>query len=442
MRAVKTTRFRHSFISHANQDHLEESRLLYVLGELAPKDQILLEQHSQVCRECRDSIREFEKLILFDLPAAAVIRSDGSVAEGPPSVDPDQLLAEVRERARKDLRYGPSQSYLENPIQPACAVHWRQRVAQTFRSAVPAAGWAVAAALLLWSAWTRFPAPHAKATVQTESVASSISLPNVAKVERRLDVAQDQTEVLAKKLSQAESRARHARLAYSRLNMLYETTNEIYSASQGELRQEKAKLTEQTEDLQRTRDALKDQVAAKDSLQRRLSEVSSRLEKQQDELAHVESVAASVPATFPSSEQTVGSTEAKEILGARDLHIVDVYDVDHSGNSSAVYGRVYYVNHSQLIFYAFDLSKLDRKHKAVAFQAWGYLQPDSSAVQNLGLFYLDNATLNRWTLRVSDPQVLSRIDTLFVTVEPPGGSRFPRGQRLLKASLAGPPNHP
>ncbi len=439
---MKKTRFGHSFVSHANQDHLEELRLLFVLGELAPKDQILLEQHSRVCRECRDSIQEFERLIFFDLPAAAVIRSDGSVPERPPSVDPDQLLAEVRERARKDLPYGPSQSYAEHPINSACAGHRLQRAAQNFRFAVPAAGWAVAAALLLWSAWTRVPAPHAKASVQTESAAGSISLPNVAKLERRVDVAQSKNQVLAKKLSQAESRARRARLAYSRLNMLYEETSGTYSVSQGELRQEEAKLTEQTEDLERTRDALKDQVAAKESLQRRLSEVSSRLERQRDELAHVEHVAASVPATFPASEQTVGGTEAKEILGARDLHIVDVYDVDHSGNSSAVYGRVYYVNHSQLIFYAFDLSKLDRKHKAVAFQAWGYLQPDSSAVQNLGLFYLDNATLNRWTLRVSDPQVLSRIDTLFVTVEPPGGSRFPRGQRLLKASLAGPPNHP
>jgi hypothetical protein len=79
---------------------------------------------------------------------------------------------------------------------------------------------------------------------------------------------------------------------------------------------------------------------------------------------------------------------------------------------------------------------------AAAFQAWGFRQPHSTTAESLGLFYLDNASLNRWTLRVSDPQVLSRIDTLFVTVEPPGGSRFPKGRRLLLASLAGPANHP
>jgi hypothetical protein len=55
---------------------------------------------------------------------------------------------------------------------------------------------------------------------------------------------------------------------------------------------------------------------------------------------------------------------------------------------------------------------------------------------------MDNATLNRWALRVSDPLLLSRIDTLFVTLEPPGGSSSPKGKKLLMASLAGPANHP
>jgi hypothetical protein len=142
------------------------------------------------------------------------------------------------------------------------------------------------------------------------------------------------------------------------------------------------------------------------------------------------------------SEPALEGNEAKDILGARELHIVDVYDVDNAGKSSRAYGRVYYVNRSLLVFYAFDLSRLESHHMAVAFQAWGFRQPQSTAAESLGLFSMDNATLNRWTLRVSDPQLLARIDTLFVTVEPPGGSRFPKGRRLLMASLAGPANHP
>jgi hypothetical protein len=177
-------------------------------------------------------------------------------------------------------------------------------------------------------------------------------------------------------------------------------------------------------------------------LQGQLSEVYDRLQKNSAEVARLERVAATTTARLPVAEKQIDDSEAKEILGARELHLVDVFDVDNAGKSSRAFGRVYYVDRSLLVFYAFDLSKLERNHKAVAFQAWGFRQPQSTNAESLGLFYMDNAMLNRWTLRISDPQLLSRIDTLFVTVEPPGGSRFPKGRRLLMASLAGPANHP
>jgi len=187
---------------------------------------------------------------------------------------------------------------------------------------------------------------------------------------------------------------------------------------------------------------LKEEIAEGDTLRGKLTDVYDRLDKEKVEAAKLQRIAASTTTHFPVHDQPLGQSEAAEILGARDLHIVDVYDVDGSGKSSRSYGRIYFVNRNELIFYAFDLSKLESGHKVVAFQAWGFRQPQSSSVESLGLFYLDNATLNRWTLRISDPQVLSRIDSLFVTVEPPGGSPAPKGRRLLMASLAGPPNHP
>jgi hypothetical protein len=94
------------------------------------------------------------------------------------------------------------------------------------------------------------------------------------------------------------------------------------------------------------------------------------------------------------------------------------------------------------LFYAFDLQDKRNNRKAVGFQAWGFRQPNSSKPEDLGLFYVDDASLNRWVLRVSDPSVLARIDTVFVTMEPPQGSSFPRGPKLLFASLGGPANHP
>jgi hypothetical protein len=159
-------------------------------------------------------------------------------------------------------------------------------------------------------------------------------------------------------------------------------------------------------------------------------------------MARLQEVAATVPARLPIKVSDENPYDGREIFGARDLHIVDVYDVDQAGKASRTYGRVYYVNRSLLLFYAFDLDHNAKLRKPVAFQAWGFRQPNSKTAESLGLFYLEDPKLDRWTLRVSDPRLLARIDSLFVTVEPPGGSNAPRGRQLLFASLSGPPNHP
>jgi len=147
------------------------------------------------------------------------------------------------------------------------------------------------------------------------------------------------------------------------------------------------------------------------------------------------------PSPTPES-QGFNDTDARELFGARDLHIVDVFDVDTNGKTRRTYGRVYYAEKKLLIFYAFDLQ--DKKHNraAAGFQAWGYREANQNKPESLGLFNLDDASLNRWILKVSNPRVLERIDAVYVTLEPPSGSTSPRGRRLLYANLVVPPNHP
>jgi hypothetical protein len=134
-------------------------------------------------------------------------------------------------------------------------------------------------------------------------------------------------------------------------------------------------------------------------------------------------------------------TEARNLFGARDLHIVDVYDVRGDGETKRTYGRVYYVEKKLLVFYAFDLQNR-QNHKSAVFQAWGYREAKDGKPLNLGLFTIDDSGMSRWVLTVNRPYVLSHIDAVFVTVEPPGGSTAPRGKKVLYANLVGPPNHP
>jgi hypothetical protein len=133
--------------------------------------------------------------------------------------------------------------------------------------------------------------------------------------------------------------------------------------------------------------------------------------------------------------------DIRELMGARDLYIAEVYDVDDNAITRKPYGRVFYTKGKSLIFYAYDLDQLGTK-RAQAFQVWGRRGPDWHEALNLGIFYEDNSAKKRWVLKLDDPKTLAQIEGVFVTVEPRGGSQKPSGKPLLSAYLRLNPNHP
>ena len=134
--------------------------------------------------------------------------------------------------------------------------------------------------------------------------------------------------------------------------------------------------------------------------------------------------------------------DIRELMGARDLYIVEVHDVAGTGKTDKTYGRVFYTKGKSLIFYAYDLDSQPGLRNASTFQAWGRRGPDKEQALNLGIFYEDNASKKRWVLKAEDPKTLADIDAVFVTVEPNGGSHHPSGKQLLFAYLRVSPNHP
>ena len=157
----------------------------------------------------------------------------------------------------------------------------------------------------------------------------------------------------------------------------------------------------------------------------------------------------STTASLKDSEDTVQRAEKflvsdrdiRDLMGARDLYIADVFDIDREGKTQKPFGRVFYTAGKSLIFYAFDLDRQPGVHNAT-FQAWGRRGPGDKRPLNMGILYLDNAANKRWALRFDDPKVLNEIDAMFVTVEPKGGGQKPSGRQLMFASLRTPPNHP
>jgi hypothetical protein len=131
--------------------------------------------------------------------------------------------------------------------------------------------------------------------------------------------------------------------------------------------------------------------------------------------------------------------EIRDLIGARDLYIADIYDVAQNGKTTKPFGRIFYTKDKSLVFYGYDLDKQAGLKQSVAFQAWG--SGDDKQNVSLGIFYQDE-THKRWVLRFNDTKTLARLNMVFVTAEPQGGSTKPTGKPLLLAYLQVQPNHP
>jgi hypothetical protein len=176
-------------------------------------------------------------------------------------------------------------------------------------------------------------------------------------------------------------------------------------------------------------DTDKDQLTASLVAQQfRIKELSEDLENQK-------------AAVEREQQLTAAARDVRELMGARNLHIIDVADLDGQGKSKKSFGRVFYTEGKSLIFYAFDLSQKGSASK-VSFQAWGQNHSSSSSVKNLGVFHVDDQVQKRWVLRVDNPELLKSVESVFVTVEPAPGTDKPSGQKLLYAYLGTQANHP
>jgi hypothetical protein len=136
-------------------------------------------------------------------------------------------------------------------------------------------------------------------------------------------------------------------------------------------------------------------------------------------------------------------SEAGDLVAARNLHIIDVYDADNKGNRQRSYGRVFYVEGKSLIFYAYDLQDSGRFNASVVFRVWGEKAGAKEATHSLGILHTDDTSQNRWAMTFDDPKVLTQINSVFVTAE--SGNRYsdePRGKKILYAYFGGQANHP
>ena len=255
---------------------------------------------------------------------------------------------------------------------------------------------------------------------------------SIASVESQLSASRGETAKFAKHSADLEERLNLANAQVQ--NVLDQLAAEKGSESElaGRLHDEQAKVAQMSGELEVARKNAADSLAqsAKEAAIR--ADLEARLKTETEAIDRDKRLFAA-------------DRDIRNVMGARNLHIIDVTDVSGDGKTKKSFGRVFYTEGKSLIFYAFDLGT-DRRQRGMtdaAFQVWGSQGWERKTAHSLGIFYQDDKNdANRWVLKFSDPNVLAEIDSVFVTLEPPGGSKKPMGRELLQAYLNSKVNHP
>ena len=232
------------------------------------------------------------------------------------------------------------------------------------------------------------------------------------------------------------------RVADQRSNQLMSGLSSAKASSDEQLRiasQQRDSLTARIHDLEQAYQGAQAELV---NLRAERDRVTLRLASLESENAILAASSRDQERRLRNQEQYLASDrDIRELMGARQLYMADVFDVSSDSRTRKPYGRVFYTKSKSLIFYAFDLDRQPGV-KNVTFQAWGRNESSQRTPVNLGILYHDSEQNRRWFLRFEDPQQLAEIDAIFVTVEPHGGSKKPTGKPFLYASLRREPNHP
>jgi hypothetical protein len=416
-------------------------------GQLSGEEQKKLEQHLAVCESCREALRQYRAVVEQAIPAiGASLHHD--VDPGPGWSEEQAERAFFRRLAQGEKRRAGETR--EPDVFPLAADRLGARANEpSWRDLwlLYAAGILLFLSLGVYAYRLRWTSARQSSATPVPAVAPSS---NDAWLEQELSDAGHEREV-----AQAEIHERDHLIANLRHQLQGESAAiaQLKAAEEGletELRNrdaDKQNLTERQAEL-----AQKLEIAQNES-QMLHGRMDSLAEESANDAARVKSLETrnhelarllqDREANLEQQDQLLShDRDIRELMGARDLYIAEVYDVGGNGETKKPYGRVFYTRGKSLIFYAYDLDQQAEAKKASSFQAWGRRGPDRQQALNLGIFYEDNVSRKRWILKCDDPKMLARIDGVFVTVEPNGGSHAPSGKSLLFASLQVGPNHP
>jgi len=398
-------------------DRFEELASLAAIGELSPEEYEEFLRHKDSCPLCREIVAETRSVATAAFLASSP-NDEGEALEGErhrrlregiaqrlPAVVPVSLV----ERYKHLVAAGIAAGFLLG-AGVGTAVGYRVLSERIAKTSVTVTG-PVAAQL-----------PETSIFAQDEGTRLQTF---VAELQKRVEETRGENRALRDKLALTDQ---HASELETKLNDLEKQSNaqgqeaiqahNELNAARNELSQAKESISASQSKIDSLQYALADREA-------RLTEVSARVDREREMLS--------------------AGREIRDIMGARDLHIVDVIDRDGKGRPKKAFGRAFYTQGKSLIFYAFDLPTKNTADGKFVYAAWGSNSNNlnSKVAHSLGIFYNDDQAQHRWAMKFDDPKLLEEIDTVFVTLEPAGRPfAAPTGKPILEAYFGTPPNHP
>jgi Anti-sigma-K factor rskA, C-terminal/Putative zinc-finger len=423
-------------------------------GELSDDEQKRLRQHLAVCASCREALGQYESIVSNVIPAVAASEAPANL---PDTRDWSQEEAEKAEKALFERLAHEQKSPNDRTHRRNGSSYFPHRILPFSSESTWRNVWMLYAAGILLFVAVGFFAYRIGMYRTAENVKAPQPQPTQpgpghaqASLEEQLSDAGHDREV-----ARAEIARRDKMITDLRRQLVRETAEiNALKAAQSQLQSDLRAGDASRQNLSQKADDLSEKLASALDNSRSLQDKLDSLAQQsaQDAAIAKASEAKVNGLTHQLQEQQAAveqrdellahDRDIRELMGARDLYIAEIYDVAGTGETKKPYGRVFYTRGKSLIFYAYDLDQQPDVKRASTFQAWGRRGPDRQEAISLGMFYEDNASKKRWILKCDDPKTLARIDGVFVTVEPKGGSNKPSSKTLLFASLKIDPNHP
>ncbi len=402
-------------------------------GTLSPAEWKHLEAHLSHCADCRAIKAEYDRVVSTTLPAMAANRVEAATGD---STEPWSL-----EKAEAALFESIERENIESD-KPAPSsgsrssknVRWFGLLAAGLILPCSYVGYRIG--VILSQVPSAPPPPtresaliaHAESheVVRLQQAATDMHDPQTTKriAELQHDLRADATaiaslkeqhEALLEQLSQRDTAL--GEKEQQRLDLAHQL-----SVSQTNAQAVQAKLDQAVSELASSRQATQVPQQNVDALTAELETQKQLIAKQDELLAH--------------------DRDIRDLIGARELYIGEIYDVVKSGETRKPYGRVFYTRGKSLVFYAYDLDQQPGVKLASTFQVWGRKGIDQQHDVSLGIFYEDDHNKKRWILKSNDGATISQLDAVFVTIEPHGASKKPTGKPFLFTYLKLDPNHP